>query len=232
MLRGGKCILPGTGCGAYARGNRPAWLNAVSGLRRTALLAMVVAFTPAGAAKAGDPFQHVGQLTTQPIGHYEYCLSHRKDCSIQSWSSKPMRLTRERWQQMISANIASNQAIEPRSDQEIYGMEEYWHLPDQATSYGDCEDYVLMKRKTLMDLGWPASDLLATVVLQPDGEGHAVLTVRTDRGDFVLDNLVDEVRRWDRTGYKFLKRVAARHSGRWEDILDSRSVVASIQRSE
>ena len=58
--------------------------------------------------------------------------------------------------------------------------------------------------------------------------------VQADAGmlERVLDNLVDEVRRWDKTGYKFLKRVAARHSGRWEDILDSRSIVASIQRSE
>ena len=226
MLRREKRVSPGTGF------NRHKWTGWSAGLKKLALLAMASTLIPAGIARADDPFQHVGQLTTQPIGHYEYCRQHRKDCSIQSWSSKPMKLTNDRWQQMISANIASNQAIEPRSDQEIYGTEEYWHLPDQTTFYGDCEDYVLMKRKVLMDQGWPASDLLATVVLQPNGEGHAVLTVRTDRGDFVLDNLVDEVRRWDRTDYKFLKRVAARHSGRWEDILDSRSVVASIRHSQ
>ena len=232
MLRRKKRISPGSGHGVIGRFNRRVRLNKFTGLQALAFFGAVSALMPLEAAQAGDPFQHVGQLTTQPIGHYEYCRQHRKDCSIQSWSLKPVKLNAERWQQMISANIASNQAIEPRSDQEIYGMEEYWHLPDQATSYGDCEDYVLMKRKALMDQGWPASALLATVVLQPDGEGHAVLTVRTDRGDFVLDNLIDEVRRWDKTGYKFLKRVAARHSGRWEDILDSRSVVASIQRSE
>ena len=233
MLRKGKRLSPGFGAGK----GRQAGFRPPPGRNFRPGAAAFVAALPAlllahGAALAGDPFQHVGQLTTQPIGHYEYCRHHRQDCSIQSWSSKPVKLTRERWQQMLSANIASNQAMEPRSDQEIYGIEEYWHLPDQSTFYGDCEDYVLMKRKTLMDQGWPASALLATVVLQPNGEGHAVLTVRTDRGDFVLDNLADEVRRWDKTGYKFLKRVAARHSGRWEDILDSRSIVASIQRSE
>lgn len=230
-MRGGMRILPGMKNGALERGGKSARAKTARRVRFAALLtALFTLLQPAAVAIAGEPFQPTGRLTTQPIGHYEYCQHNRRDCSIQSWSSKPMKLTRERWRQMRLANTVSNQAIEPRSDQEIYGIEEYWHLPDQSTYYGDCEDYVLMKRKTLMDQGWPASSLLATVVLQPNGEGHAVLTVRTDRGDFVLDNLSDEIRRWDKTGYKFIKRVATRHSGRWEDILDSRSVVASIQR--
>ena len=58
---------------------------------------------------------------------------------------------------------------------------------------GDCEDYVLEKRRELMHKGLSASDLLITVVRKPDGEGHAMLTVRTDKGDFVLDNLTDAV---------------------------------------
>ncbi|MCY1373525.1 hypothetical protein D3C81_1974220 [compost metagenome] len=62
------------------------------------------------------------------------------------------------------------------------------------------------------------TDLLITVVRKPDGEGHAVLTVRTDRGDFVLDNLTDEVLRWDETEYTYLKRQAANNTGRWVTI--------------
>ena len=31
-----------------------------------------------------------------------------------------------------------------------------------------------------------------TVVIDEQGEGHAVLMVRTDRGDFILDNKRDE----------------------------------------
>ena len=37
-----------------------------------------------------------------------------------------------------------------------------------------------------------------TIVRDQDGEGHAVLTVKTDRGDFVLDNLTDEILPWNR----------------------------------
>ena len=36
--------------------------------------------------------------------------------------------------------------------------------------------------------GWPESKLLITVVRDENNEGHAVLTVRTDEGDFILDN--------------------------------------------
>ena len=45
-------------------------------------------------------------------------------------------------------------------------------------------------------------------------------TLRTDRGDFVLDNLTDAVRPWDQTGYRFLKRQASNHTGRWVTIRD------------
>ncbi len=46
--------------------------------------------------------------------------------------------------------------------------------------YGDCEDYALLKRKMLMQAGWPREALLMTVVRDKKGEGHAVLTVKTD----------------------------------------------------
>ena len=101
------------------------------------------------------------------------------------------------------------------TDMEIYGVEERWAYP---TTVGDCEDFVLLKRKMLMNKGFSASNLLITVVLQPNGEGHAVLTVSTDRGDFVLDNLTDEVLRWDETDYTYLKRQAANNTGRWVSI--------------
>ncbi len=51
----------------------------------------------------------------------------------------------------------------------------------------------------------PISDLLITVVRQMNGEGHAVLTVRTDRGDYVLDNLELRVKPWNETSYDYLK---------------------------
>ena len=71
-----------------------------------------------------------------------------------------------------------------------FGREEVWAYP---TTEGDCEDFVLLKRRKLINRGWPVGSLLVTVVRQKNGDGHAVLTVLTDRGDLVLDNLNPQV---------------------------------------
>jgi predicted transglutaminase-like cysteine proteinase len=48
-----------------------------------------------------------------------------------------------------------------------------------------------------------------TVVLDELGAGHAVLMMRTNRGDFILDNKTDAVLPWHKTGYEFIKREGA-----------------------
>lgn len=158
--------------------------------------------------------------TTQPIGHYVYCQQYARDCRIKSNVTKAPRLTRKRWSELVEINTLSNSTIAPYTDQEIYNQEEVWAYP---SSYGDCEDYVLMKRHLLMERGWPPSSLLITVVLQENGEGHAVLTVRTDRADYILDNLSSKIMPWHETPYRYLKRQSERHSGHWQDIADNRT---------
>ena len=182
-----------------------------------------------GLATAGNSsHQKTIGRTTQPIGHYEYCKKYKRDCSIRSSPRKPMQLTRKRWQQMVAVNLHANRSVAPITDLEYYKREEYWAYPK---NYGDCEDYVLLKRKLLMENGWPASDLLITVVTLPNGDGHAVLTVRTDRADYALDNLKDKILPWNRTGYRFLKRQSSQHSGKWEVIEDrKRQLVGAIKR--
>lgn len=157
--------------------------------------------------------------TSQPIGHYNYCKTYRSDCRIRSYNTKAPRLTRQRWRDLVEVNTYSNATVQPFTDFEIYKVEEFWTYPK---SYGDCEDYVLMKRQMLMQRGWPASSLLITVVRRPNGEGHAVLTVRTDRADYVLDNLDNKIRPWNKTPYTYLKRQDKSHSGRWADIRDNK----------
>lgn len=166
-------------------------------------------------------------LTSQPIGHYNFCKSNPGECSQRSGKTRPMQLTREAWRQMIDINQRVNMAIEPRTDMELFGVEEYWAYPQ---SVGDCEDYVLLKRRLLMQEGYSPSDLLITVVRQPDGSGHAVLTVRTDNGDFILDNMRNQVLLWSDTEYTFLKRQSSRHTGKWTKIEHSRTtIVGSIK---
>lgn len=165
-------------------------------------------------AASGD-FMQTGKLTSQPIGHYEFCKREAKECGITSRDTRALQLNHSNWQRIVEINLAVNESIKPMTDMEIYGVEEYWAYP---TTVGDCEDYVLLKQRELQKAGIPITDLLITVVRKPDGEGHAVLTVRTDRGDFVLDNLTDEVMRWNETDYTYLKRQAASDTGRWVTI--------------
>src|SRR5688572_7315170 len=166
------------------------------------------------AAFASQPML-TGGLTSQPIGHYEFCRANQVECNIRMRDPGPEIMSGALWKQIVAVNVGVNAAIKPVNDIDLYGKDEVWAYPDGA---GDCEDYVLEKRRDLMRQGLSLSNLLITVVRKPDGEGHAVLTVRTDKGDFVLDNLTDSVRQWDQTGYRFLKRQATNHTGRWVTI--------------
>lgn len=168
-----------------------------------------------------------GGLTSQPIGHYEFCRANPSECSIRTADRGPEKMSGELWKLIIQVNVGANRAIRPMNDFDIYGKDEVWAYPNGV---GDCEDYVLDKRRTLMRDGLSLSNLLITVVRKPDGEGHAVLTVRTDKGDFILDNLTDSVRQWDRTGYRFLKRQASDHTGRWVSIREGQApLVGAVQ---
>lgn len=190
-------------------------------MKRSAFLFGILASSAFSSAHAQDQKSHMETVgrTSQPIGHYVYCKHYASDCRIRSSATVAPKLTRKRWQDLVEVNAFSNSTIAPYTDQEIYNQEEVWAYP---TSYGDCEDYVLMKRHMLMERGWPPSSLLITVVLQPNGEGHAVLTVRTDRADYILDNLDGRIKPWNETPYRYLKRQSERHSGHWQDILDNR----------
>ncbi|ASY58956.1 hypothetical protein SS05631_c40530 [Sinorhizobium sp. CCBAU 05631] len=119
-------------------------------------------------------------------------------------------------------NAAVNREISPVTDQELLGRDEVWSYPKGR---GDCEDFALEKRRRLMQRGFAAGNLLLTVVRKPDGEGHAVLTVRTAQGDFILDNLDNGVKLWTNTHYRFLKRQASSNSGRWVTIDNSAEVL-------
>jgi predicted transglutaminase-like cysteine proteinase len=173
-----------------------------------------------GVASAGTTMKTAG-LTTQPIGHYEFCLSYTSECNQVSNSGAAVYLTRNLWSQIEDVNNQVNVMVEPVTDQDLWGLSEKWSYPQKR---GDCEDYVLAKRKQLIERGIPASALLITVVRQQNGDGHAVLTVRTDRGDFVLDNLEPKILLWNKTTYRFLKRQSAMNSGQWVSITDGREI--------
>jgi len=196
-------------------------------LRAAFFVGLLIGGLSAGPAFAGAPMA-TGGLTSQPIGHYEFCKANPAECAIRSRDAGPEHMTGALWKTVTAVNLHVNQTVKPMSDMEIYGKDEVWAYPDNGV--GDCEDYVLEKRRELMQRGISLSNLLITVVRKPDGEGHAVLTLRTDKGDFILDNLTDLVRQWDETGYRFLKRQATDHTGHWVTIREGQApLVGAVQ---
>lgn len=183
-----------------------------------------------GSAANANGLMAVGGYTSQPIGHYEFCKSNPFECSIRPRDKGPFQINAQ-WRDAIEhVNMTVNREVRPMNDRDIYGKEEYWAYP--TNGLGDCEDYVLEKRKRLHAMGIPLSNLLITVVRKPDGEGHAVLTVRTSEGDLILDNLTDEVKLWSWTSYQFLKRQATTHTGRWVSLQDSNNLLVGAVHSK
>lgn len=185
----------------------------------TFILAAIWAAVPASATG----LMATGALTSQPIGHYEFCKGHAAECSIREHNLMPATLSATLWKVANDVNMAVNAAIKPESDEQIYGRDEVWAYPDKGV--GDCEDYVLEKRRRLSLDGVSLSDLLITVVRKPDGEGHAVLTLRTDRGDYILDNLTDTIKPWTDTNYTYLKRQASFDTGRWVSLREGNNLL-------
>lgn len=165
-----------------------------------------------------------GGITSQPIGHYEFCQTNASECRAGVRGQAAAKVTAYGWTVVREINAGINRAVTPMTDKDLYGKDEVWSYPDGA---GDCEDYVLLKRKKLIEKGFAAGDLLITVVRKPDGEGHAVLTLRTTQGDFVLDNLNNDVKLWTETPYRYLKRQASFHAGRWVSIENGDAVMVS-----
>jgi predicted transglutaminase-like cysteine proteinase len=134
----------------------------------------------------------------------EFCQRHPAECSIDLSEPATIKLSRETWNTIRALNRRVNASITPISDQDHWGVLDRWDLAQDG--YGDCEDIQLVKRKLLAEHGLPRRAMRMTVVIDDQGDGHAVLMLRTDRGDFILDNKIDAVLPWDKTGYVFAKR--------------------------
>ena len=88
-----------------------------------------------------------------------------------------------------------------------------------------------MKRKRLAEqAGIPRRAMNVTVVIDEENAGHAVLMIRTDRGDFILDNKRNAVLPWGQTGYTYIKRESQYRTG-WTSLGGAQTAtVASLKR--
>ena len=164
-----------------------------------------------GPERAG--YISVGATTRAPIGWLEFCVRYKPECETRASTPRDVVLTPKAWADMVKVNNWVNETIKPVTDLEHWGVVEQWDYPDDGK--GDCEDYVLLKRRMLLQAGWPREALLITVVRDKKNEGHAVLTVKTNRGEFILDNQETEILAWNKTGYRFVKRQSQADPNAW-----------------
>lgn len=184
----------------------------------------------------------VAEHVPPPGGAFEFCVSNREACGLDTAETDEMRheaatvsgakMVRDaeaptegagiaegdtidatdntprtgQWLTMAAiVNEQINRAIAYRSDRAIWGRDEAWLLPlsEEGIAYGDCEDYALEKRAALISAGVPAERLaMATAWSRSTGE-HAVLVLRADDADYVLDNTTSAILRVDQTPYNW-----------------------------
>ena len=179
------------------------------------------------AADEPDAKMTISGSTRPPIGYLGFCRKFPAECKRHG-DTRAVALSESLWTELVAVNRVINRQIAPVTDLEKYNVEELWTIPIDS---GDCEDYVLLKRQALMRQGWPSGALLVTVVFDEIGDGHAVLIVRTDRGDFALDNKVDAIRIWSQTPYRYVKRQSISDPDRWVAVQDPRWPAGSLASS-
>ena len=176
-------------------------------------VAVLAAATCAAAAVNPATTAETGDETSIPFGWVDFCARYAGECVEENQEPQDIDLTPAALRRIAKINAQVNRSIEPITDLDQFGVIDRWDLP--AEGRGDCEDYALLKRRKLIEAGFPRAALLLTVVRQSTGEGHSILTIKTNRGDYVLDNLADAVKPWAEAPYRFVKRQSQENENIW-----------------
>ena len=205
-----------------------------NGLRAAVAAAVMMMMTGAAMAQTQLASLPGPSLGTTAIGAAKplpawsgFCQRLPAECAVDPNEPAIATLTPRAWQQIVGVNQRVNATIKPLTDTEHWGVPDRWDLPTDGR--GDCEDFQLLKRKLLAEAGLPRRAMRMAVVVDDEGQGHAVLMIRTDRGDFVLDNKVSTVLPWHRTGYVFVKRESEDSVG-WVSLGGQSSPVVTANR--
>ena len=185
-------------------------------------LAILFTSTAGFAANQTSSAMKIFGKSLPPVGYVQFCGQREAECKFQGQENAKLDLTPEKWDLLNTVNSYTNAKIKPESDQDLYHVAEKWTYPSKA---GDCEDYVLLKKRYLQGLGISPDEMLITVLLDEKGEGHAVLTVVTTQGDFILDNRRDAILGWDATNYKLLKRQSQKNPMQWVSLRQQQTQV-------
>lgn len=156
---------------------------------------------PAGAArglKTAPVFSYISEKrrTAAPFAHVMFCARNPDECTVRGDVSEvPLSPLAEK--QLGDINASVNRSIRPTDERQG----DVWQVNVKA---GDCEDFALTKRDHLIAMGWSSKALRIAVTKTPAGKGHAVLVVKTDHGDLVLDNRTNAIKGWKDTDLRWL----------------------------
>lgn len=180
----------------------------------------------AGVPVASLPIQANGDARA-PYAWNDFCRRTPAECRVDTREPEQIAMTPQLWKTILAVNNRVNREIEAVTDEEHWGVVDRWDIPTDGK--GDCEDYALLKRQRLAQAGLPRRAMLVTVVIDEENAGHAVLMIRTDRGDFILDNKRNAVLPWGQTGYVYIKRESQMRTG-WTSLGGlSTPTVASVR---
>lgn len=159
-------------------------------------------------------------IVSAPLGYKIFCGRWPQECTPSAQKFVPDAISQDKWNELLTVNVQVNAMIWEMAEPE--GQDE-WKLISEQGSYptGDCEEFVLLKRRMLVDRGWNPGGLLITTAWRTvDGTqvGHAILTVRTAEEDYILDNLTDEIFPWRQTPYEYVARQEELNPNWWRRV--------------
>lgn len=166
-----------------------------------------------------------GQPSLAPFAHVRFCLANPEQC-IDTGGADAVKLSAQRRTDLSRVNSQVNRSIRPMNDsvnQDVWTMD---------VDSGDCEDYALTKRKRLLQLGWSSRALRIAIAHTRNGEGHAVLVVKTTSGDIVLDNRFDAIKDWRNTDLRWVKIQSGKNPKRWLDLRNENAPAIELVSNE
>lgn len=166
-------------------------------------LSLTLGLSTIGNASAYAPNSVRGQEFSQttrvaalpPMGFQIFCVKNQHECAPSPVGK--VAFSDELLGQLKSVNSSVNRSMRWKGE----GSADVWTVGGRT---GDCEDFALTKRSRLMKAGVPSGALRILKTRTRQGEMHAVLVVKTSRGDLVLDNLSPAVKTLSQTGYPVL----------------------------
>ena len=115
------------------------------------------------------------------------CERFPAECAVDLSEPAALELSATAWAKIEAVNKIVNSSVKPMVDMEHWGVVDHWDFPDDG--YGDCEDYQLLKRELLAEMGFPRRAMRMTVVLDEAGEGHAVPMILNRSRRVVISSL-------------------------------------------